>query len=63
MLDVLKEEFPEVPIVALTATARKKVADDTIRILRMTSCKKFFTGYDRPNLFFEVRQKPASTRK
>ena len=43
-LDVLKEEFQDVPIVALTATARKKVADDTIKILNIPNCKRFNTG-------------------
>lgn len=46
-LSLLKDEFPEVPIVALTATARKRVADDTMRILRMQGCKSFNTGKDR----------------
>lgn len=43
-LNVLKDEFAEVPIVALTATARKKVADDTIKILNIPHCKRFNTG-------------------
>eukprot|EP01038_Epipyxis_sp_PR26KG_P007204 gene7204-9832_t len=57
-LGILKADFPEVPIIALTATARKKVADDTLKILNIEKCIKFNTGYDRPNLYFEVRQKP-----
>jgi superfamily II DNA helicase RecQ len=56
-LSILKSEFREVPIVALTATARKKVADDTIRILSIPNCRVFNTGYDRPNLYFEVLPK------
>jgi RecQ family ATP-dependent DNA helicase len=43
-LKILKNEFPEVPIVALTATARKKVADDTIKILQIPNCRRFNTG-------------------
>jgi superfamily II DNA helicase RecQ len=43
-LGVLKIEFPEVPILALTATARRKVADDTTNILQIPFCKKFNTG-------------------
>ena len=59
----LRVEFPEVPIVALTATARKKVRDDTIRILGIQETHKLFLlGFDRPNLFFEVRQKSSIGR-
>lgn len=43
-LELLKQEFPEAPIVALTATARKKVAEDTIKILKIPHCRKFNTG-------------------
>lgn len=46
-LKILKNEFPEVPIVALTATARKKVADDTIKILQIPHCRRFNTGTEQ----------------
>lgn len=59
-LSVLKTTFPDIPIVCLTATARKKVADDCIRILSIPRCIRFSTGYDRPNLFFSVTPKPDS---
>ena len=46
-------------MVALTATACKKVSEDTLKVLRITnSAVRFNTGYDRPNLLFEVRLKP-----
>ena len=61
LLGNLRDDYPETPIVALTATARQKVAEDTIRILRMNKCVRFSTGYDRPNLFFEVRPKKDKT--
>ena len=61
-LCLLKKEFPDTPIVALTATARDKVMQDTLRILGLDrSAKIFSVGFDRPNLFFAVRQKPSST--
>ena len=59
-LNVLKQHFPDIPIICLTATARQKVAEDCMKILSIPHCVKFSTGYDRPNLFFEVRSKPDS---
>lgn len=43
-LSILKDEFPDVPIVALTATARVKVVADTVKILQMNNCEHFNTG-------------------
>lgn len=43
-LGILKRDFPDVPIVALTATARHKVAQDTISILGIPGCTRFCTG-------------------
>lgn len=57
-LGILKRNYPETPIVALTATARKQVADDTKKILCINHAREFSLGYDRPNLMFEVCEKP-----
>ena len=43
-LRILKDEFPETPIMALTATARNRVAVDTMKILRIENCVQFNTG-------------------
>jgi superfamily II DNA helicase RecQ len=39
---------------ALMSLSRKKVADDTLKILNIKNCVQFSTGFDRPNLLFEV---------
>jgi len=57
-LGILKQDYPDTPILALTATARKQVADDTKSILRIREASEFSLGYDRPNLMFEVCEKP-----
>ncbi|KAK9809014.1 hypothetical protein WJX72_007915 [[Myrmecia] bisecta] len=59
-LGVLKQQFPDVPILALTATATDRVCDDLRTILRIEGCESFRSSINRPNLFYEVRQK-AST--
>ena len=58
----LKTDFPEISILALTATASAKVSQDTIATLGMIDCTRFNAGFDRPNLFFEVRPKPPNSK-
>eukprot|EP00605_Chrysophyceae_sp_TOSAG23-4_P001968 GSChrysophyteH1.ASY1.ANO1.2179.1 assembled CDS len=38
-LSCIKEQYPDAPIVALTATAAKKVSEDTLKLLRIIRCK------------------------
>lgn len=48
-------QLPRRPVVgAFTATATKQVRDDVERILRLKSPVRVVTGFDRPNLYFEV---------
>lgn len=58
-LGVLRDQFPDVPIMALTATAPPKVRDDIYRQLQMNkdTGKTFIQSFNRPNLKFEVRPK------
>ena len=49
------ESLPSRPVVgAYTATATKQVQQDIIRILKLQSPVRRITGFDRPNLYFEV---------
>ena len=57
-LKQLREYWPNIPILALTATARKAVSDDVIKILGIQNCTFISCGFDRPNLYFEIREKP-----
>ena len=51
----LKVQFPEVPLIALTATADKPTQDDIAAQLGISEAKRFVSSFDRPNLFLEVR--------
>ncbi len=55
-LKVLKEFFPETPIIALTATADKLTRDEIAENLMLKTPEKFIASFDRPNLSLEVRQ-------
>lgn len=53
-LSILKERFPGVPLVALTATADGPTRRDIVAQLRLAEARVFAAGYDRPNLFYRV---------
>jgi ATP-dependent DNA helicase RecQ len=53
-LTVLKERFPDVPRLALTATADTPTRADIIRNLNLESARTFVTGFDRPNIRYTV---------
>jgi len=56
-LKILKEEFPDVSVMALTATAPENVKIDVIYNLKMNNPLYFQNSFNRPNLIFEVRPK------
>jgi ATP-dependent DNA helicase RecQ len=53
-LSILKERFPDVPLLALTATADEPTRRDIVTQLRLVKARIFAAGYDRPNLFYRV---------
>uniref|UniRef100_A0A0K0FKB5 ATP-dependent DNA helicase n=1 Tax=Strongyloides venezuelensis TaxID=75913 RepID=A0A0K0FKB5_STRVS len=58
-LNILKRQFG-VPIIGLTATATAKVVDDIKDMLEIPRAIVFKAGFNRENLFYEVRDKPSS---
>ena len=54
LLSNLREIRPEVPILALTATATPQVVEDIERALRMREAKRHIHGFYRPNLYYQV---------
>jgi ATP-dependent DNA helicase RecQ len=59
-LSLLKEQFPNVPRIALTATADPRTRADIIQRLGLEKAEIFLSSFDRPNIFYRIAQKQKS---
>jgi ATP-dependent DNA helicase RecQ len=55
-LGLLKDQFPEVPLIALTATADQQTRKDIIRQLNYQP-KQYIASFNRPNIYYQVKLK------
>lgn len=60
-LQFIKQQFTDVPVIALTATADRITRDDIVTQLKLDQPQVFLASFDRPNLSLEVR--PGQRRK
>src|SRR5437667_5278813 len=59
-LKKLRTHFPDVPIMALTATATKRVRDDIIKQLKLRDPRCYVASFNRPNLTYRVVPKSSA---
>jgi ATP-dependent DNA helicase RecQ len=63
LYDIVNKIQKGIPIIALTATATPKVKDDIIKNLGMEDAIIFKSSFNRPNLFYEIRNKTNDINK
>ncbi len=56
-LSLLHERFPNIPRIALTATADEKTREEIIKRLALEQAESFISGFDRPNIRYRIVQK------
>ena len=61
-LSVLHERFPQVPRIALTATADSQTREEIIHRLQLEDARMFVSSFDRPNIRYQIVEK-ANGRK
>ncbi len=56
-LSALKKHFPNLPVIALTASADKHTQSDIVNKLALQQPKIFISSFNRPNIYYSIRQK------
>jgi ATP-dependent DNA helicase RecQ len=55
--EMMEQINPDVPVIALTATATPKVKSDIIKNLALKDAEVFVSSFNRPNLYYEIQPK------
>jgi len=61
--NIINNINPDLPIIALTATATTKVQEDILKNLQIQDANVYKASFNRPNLFYEVRPKTKEVDK
>ena len=59
-LKKLRTHFPDVPVMALTATATESVREDILKQLQLREPRRYVASFNRPNLFYRVVPKASA---
>jgi ATP-dependent DNA helicase RecQ len=59
--EIIEAINDDIPIMALTATATPKVQSDIMKTLDMKEPKIYMSSFNRPNLYYEIRQKKTDS--
>ncbi|AHX14437.1 ATP-dependent DNA helicase RecQ [Dyella jiangningensis] len=62
-LVVLHQRFPDVPRIALTATADERTRDEIVERLALQQARQFVSSFDRPNIRYHVGQRHNARRQ
>jgi ATP-dependent DNA helicase RecQ len=62
-LSMLHETFPDVPRIALTATADALTRQDMVERLKLEDARAFVSSFDRPNIRYTIVEKTDATRQ
>ena len=61
-LSLLHEQFPQIPRIALTATADKTTRDEIKRRLKLENAGEFISSFDRPNICYRIMEAQSNAR-
>ena len=61
-LSILHERFPQIPRIALTATADEPTRSEIISRLNLSSAQQFVASFDRPNICYRIAQNTGTAR-
>jgi ATP-dependent DNA helicase RecQ len=61
-LSILHERFPQIPRIALTATADEPTRNEIISRLDLSAAQQFVASFDRPNICYRITQNQGNAR-